>query len=89
MDEKLLRIRLVELMEALTSNAAAAYPRASQGTYAADGLRSSKTIDDLLDQLRLQIKYVTFDLDATRRENRYLRQMLERRSSSGEGPEQF
>jgi len=39
-----------------------------------------KTVHDLqesLDYLRLSIKYLVFDLEATRRENRYLRQMLE------------
>ena len=37
-------------------------------------------LDDSLNQLRLQVKYLLFDLDATRRENRYLRQMLEART---------
>jgi len=39
-----------------------------------------KTVSDLqesLDYLRLSIKYLVFDLEATRRENRYLRKMLE------------
>ena len=39
-----------------------------------------KTVGDLqesLDYLRLSIKYLVFDLEATRRENAYLRQMIE------------
>lgn len=39
-----------------------------------------KTVSDLqesLDYLRLSIKYLVFDLEATRRENSYLRKMLE------------
>lgn len=39
-----------------------------------------KTIDELqesLDYLRLSIKYLVFDLEATRRENQYLRKLLE------------
>ncbi|MBI1336243.1 MAG: transcriptional regulator [Phycisphaera sp.] len=39
-----------------------------------------KTVHDLqesLDYLRLSIKYLVFDLEATRRENGYLRKMLE------------
>ncbi len=39
-----------------------------------------KTVSDLqesLDYLRLSIKYLVFDLEATRRENAYLRKMLE------------
>lgn len=39
-----------------------------------------KTVKDLqesLDYLRLSIKYLVFDLEATRRENQYLRKMLD------------
>ncbi len=39
-----------------------------------------KTVNSLqesLDYLRLSIKYLVFDLEATRRENTYLRKMLE------------
>ena len=39
-----------------------------------------KTVDSLqesIDFLRLSIKYMLFDLEATRRENSYLRKMLE------------
>ncbi len=39
-----------------------------------------KTVDSLqesIDFLRLSIKYMLFDLEATRRENNYLRKMLE------------
>jgi hypothetical protein len=34
-------------------------------------------IDDSLDFLRVCIKYLRFDLDATRRENQHLRKMLD------------
>jgi hypothetical protein len=47
-----------------------------------------KTVNDLqesLDYLRLSIKYLVFDLEATRRENSYLRKMLESDRSSGNG----
>ncbi len=40
------------------------------------------SLQENLDYLRLAIKYLLFDLEATRRENGYLRKMLE------EGPEQ-
>lgn len=46
-----------------------------------------KTIHDLqenLDYLRLSIKYIVFDLEATRRENAYLRKMLEEKSTDAE-----
>lgn len=46
-----------------------------------------KTIADLtesIDYLRLSIKYLVFDLEATRRENVQLRKLLETRESRGE-----
>tara|TARA_R100000687_G_scaffold73117_1_gene63631 strand:- start:607 stop:882 length:276 start_codon:yes stop_codon:yes gene_type:complete len=49
--------------------------------------RMKKTIGELqesLDHLRLSVKYLVFDLEATRRENKYLRNMLEN-SQGGEG----
>ena len=42
--------------------------------------------EELLEELSLQIKYLMFDLEATRRENRYLRQILENRSRPPEEP---
>ena len=39
--------------------------------------KSVSSLQDSLDYLRLSIKYLLFDLEATRRENSYLRQMLE------------
>jgi len=39
--------------------------------------KSVSSLQDSLDYLRLSIKYLLFDLEATRRENAYLRQMLE------------
>ncbi|HEY3243265.1 MAG TPA: transcriptional regulator [Phycisphaerae bacterium] len=40
------------------------------------------TLQESIDFLRLSIKYMLFDLEATRRENTYLRKMLE--ESSGQ-----
>lgn len=48
--------------------------------------RMKKTVTDLqdsLDYLRLSIKYVLFDLEATRRENAYLRKLLEKQTGEG------
>ena len=42
--------------------------------------RMKKTVGELqdsLDYLRLSIKYLVFDLEATRRENQYLRKLLD------------
>ncbi|NLX24035.1 MAG: hypothetical protein GXY55_20485 [Phycisphaerae bacterium] len=44
-----------------------------------------KTVNSLhesIDFLRLSIKYLLFDLEATRRENGYLRKMLEEQTGS-------
>jgi len=41
------------------------------------------SIDDYLDRLRAQINYILFDLEATRRENRYLLEMLEDKRRRG------
>ena len=46
-----------------------------------------KTVGELqesLDYLRLSIKYLVFDLEATRRENGYLRKMLEEQGSAAD-----
>lgn len=88
MDEKLVKMRIVELAETLAATASPTCTRASQGTYQSEPVFANKGLEDLLDHLRLQTKYLMFDLEATRRENRYLRQMLERRSSTGEGGDQ-
>jgi hypothetical protein len=83
MDETVVRSRILELMESLNANPGD-QPRASQA-YASENanLHATRSMEDVFDHLRLQVKYVMFDLEATRRENRYLRSMLERRSNTG------
>ena len=45
-------------------------------------------LQESLDYLRLSIKYLVFDLEATRRENGYLRKMLEEQAAAPDaGPE--
>ncbi|HEX8325325.1 MAG TPA: hypothetical protein VF595_15595 [Tepidisphaeraceae bacterium] len=39
--------------------------------------RTVSGLQESLDSLRLSIKYLVFDLEATRRENQYLRRMLQ------------
>jgi hypothetical protein len=51
-----------------------------------DQIKKSVTaIQDSIDFLRLGIKYMLFDLEATRRENAYLRKMLEQDSNGNKG----
>ena len=52
--------------------------------------RMKKTVGELqdsLDYLRLSIKYLVFDLEATRRENQYLRKLLDAKSGNHERPD--
>lgn len=47
--------------------------------------RMRQTITDLqesLDYLRLSVKYLVFDLEATRRENQYLRKLIDKQAGS-------
>lgn len=52
--------------------------------------KMKKTVGDLqesLDYLRLSIKYLVFDLEATRRENQYLRDMVNKQDAdTNDGP---
>ena len=49
------------------------------GIYAPDKPAAALSVEESLEALRLHVGYLAFDLEATRRENRYLRQMLETR----------
>ncbi len=59
--------------------------QAPQALEAADGAEARRArvqtsiteLQDALDYLRLSVKYLVFDLEATRRENAYLRRMIE------------
>ena len=49
--------------------------------------RITKSVGELqesLDYLRLSVKYLIFDLEATRRENAYLRKMIEQSNREAE-----
>lgn len=81
MKEVTLKERLMELSDvlmALPENGTERGTEANDGVYLASRVKKS-TVEESLDMLRLQLKYLRFDLEATRRENRYLRQMLENR----------
>lgn len=45
--------------------------------------RTVSQLQESLDYLRLSVKYLVFDLEATRRENQYLRKMI-RHASDGD-----
>lgn len=44
--------------------------------------QSLSSVQESLDYLRLSIKYLVFDLEATRRENGYLRKMLQQATTN-------
>lgn len=51
---------------------------------------AGQEVEVILDQLRVHLRYLVFDVEATRRENSYLRRMLElrnrhRREDDGDG----
>ena len=95
MDEKTFQTKLAGLMGEIST-----LPKAERDKLSklAESTRErhaqmKKTVNDLqesMDYLRLSIKYLVFDLEATRRENKYLREMLEAEQASdsndAEGP---
>ena len=85
MNEAAVRKRISELCDVVTESRLCGHnkKKAPDGIYYSVPLAEGASIEDSVDLLRLQIKYVMFDLEATRRENRYLRQMLENRHRRG------
>ena len=87
MDEKEFQTRLAELMSEIST-----LPKSERDKLEALAKQTQdrhqklrQTVSDLqesLDYLRLSIKYLMFDLEATRRENQFLRKMLEDRGGS-------
>jgi predicted nucleic acid-binding Zn-ribbon protein len=94
MDENTFQKKLTELMGEIstlpTSERAKLTELAAKTQERHEKLK--KTVGDLqesLDYLRLSIKYLVFDLEATRRENGYLRKMLENASSNNDERDEF
>ncbi len=86
MDEAKFEDKLKELVKEFGEMANPQYKKlASLSQQAQDNhKRLQKSVDNLqesLDYLRICIKYQLFDLEATRRENKYLRKLLEERDA--------
>ena len=83
MDEAIFVHKLDELIEELSSARSGQRKmlvmRAKQGSerHSENNDVCRKSVHDSLDYLRVSIKYLLFDLEATRRENAYLRAILE------------
>ncbi|MCK4625614.1 MAG: hypothetical protein KAV00_09915 [Phycisphaerae bacterium] len=85
MNETIVRERIAELADTLSALPQTDGKSISMGTYTPNtSAASTRNIEEMLDQLRLQVKYLMFDMEATRRENHYLREMLEHRWNRGE-----
>ena len=78
MNEATIKERLAELNEVMNTTHLHAGKAPAEGTYIPEAHRNMP-VEEILNNLRLQVRYLLFDLEATRRENRYLRQMLESR----------
>ena len=88
MDEKTFQTKLASLMSEINT-----LPEGERKKLANLAQQTSerhskmkKTMGELqesLDYLRLSIKYLVFDLEATRRENQYLRDMINKQDLSG------
>lgn len=81
MDEAALREKVGQLLSEVHSlPGAAAAPALEPARTFAPGSspmrREMAALEDSLDHVRLAIKYLVFDLEATKRENRLLRDML-------------
>src|ERR1051325_9135942 len=90
MNEQEFQSKLAELMGEITTLPAAERKKlealADETRQRHARLRQTvSNLQESLDYLRLSIKYLVFDLEATRRENGYLRKMLEETSGNNEG----
>lgn len=93
MDEKQFQCKLAELMGEISTLPKSERDKlsvlANETQQRHKKLRQSVgQLQESLDHLRLSIKYLVFDLEATRRENRYLRRMLEHEQPGGPDSEE-
>lgn len=80
MDEAALREKVGQLLSEVHSLPGATAPAATLERPPAPAgspmRREMAALEDSLDHVRVAIKYLVFDLEATKRENRLLREML-------------
>lgn len=91
MDEAAFQKKLTELVdqiETLPESERDRLKRVAQETQKRhDQMKANfKSLQESIDYLRLGIKYLLFDLEATRRENSYLKKMLEEDPKRKDGP---
>lgn len=85
MNEAVIRKKLAELAGTIARTPkSTSVVKSDEGIFIAHPHQGEGTIDESIEALGLQMKYMVFDLEATRRENKYLRQMLETRPRGGD-----
>jgi len=79
MTEAIIKERLAELNDLLATSPflVDSNDQSDSGNYLSDSQTTSQNLGQVIDTARLRIRYLVFDLEATKRENQYLRQMLE------------
>ena len=96
MTAAIIRERLAELNDLLATSAflADSNEQSGIGIYQPAAQSTSQNLGQTIDTVRLKIRYLVFDLEATKRENQYLRQMLEirrprKKDDKNDGPDSF
>ena len=94
MTEAIIRERLAELNDLLATSPFLDDSKEANeiGTYLSS--TRAAALEEAIDSARLGIRYLMFDLEATKRENQYLRQMLalrkpKRKDDQNDGNESF
>ena len=93
MDETSFQEKMNHILERIRDLPAAQAPDATMAAEDVEARRvrvqhSMGELQEALDYLRLSVKYLVFDLEATRRENEYLRGLVDGGSNPlGEGPD--
>lgn len=79
MTEAIIRERLAELNDLLATSPFLVNSdgQDDSGSYLSSTQTTNQNLGQAIDTARLRICYLVFDLEATKRENQYLRQMLE------------
>lgn len=88
MDEHTFQRKMAELIDRIKElpGKPEAAAEASSSADQENGLKSSiGELQESLDYLRLSVKYLVFDLEATRRENAYLRRLVEQSNRERNG----
>ena len=91
MDEQTFRARFAALLGGINDLPASARVTLATGAGmdASAGVDLTHVLNEAMDGLRLGMTYLVFDLEATRRENRYLRRLLEEQARAhSDSPEE-